>query len=615
MVKQHRTRARWWFPIAAILLSMLPFVALEGTLFLFGIGGQGSTVDPLAGFDGQRPLFEQNDDGNYQTALNHALYFGEQQFSEKKASQEVRMFCLGGSTVRGRPYAVDTAFSKWAELELNNRDPTKSYQVVNCGGLSYASYRLTYIAKEVLQYDPDLLIIATGHNEFLEDRTFSEVKEQADSPFTSWLLSLRTVSLVRGLFGESDIEQQRRSHASTLPSEIDVRLDENSGYASYHWDDDWRKQVQNQYLESLKEISNICKEAGVPMVLVRLGSNVRDCPPFKSELRAEVNDADTARFHRLMRQAQELVEDPKSALAIYRELMEIDSNHALLNYRIARCYDQLGDLDSAGLYYMEAKELDVCPLRILYSMDEQLQIFAAENDIPLVEASEAIRYESIAGIPGDDFYSDHVHPTIRGHQIVGRELVKTLVKHRLAELSVNWSSTDRVRRYQNYIDSLPHAYLSNGRRRVQWLEDWARRDRMILDITPYDIRTRVNAGWKELGFGDPDAARQQFRDALNQGESAAAEILEFAYHLCSSGRLLTAQQTLEWLHSEIDHPEMEPAIQTARMVTAKLMGENAIAILIYDNYFGRSPYSDDFTRQWLALYPDCWDELATTLSE
>ena len=138
---------------------------------------------------------------------------------------------------------------------------------------------------------------------------------------------------------------------------------------------------------------------------------------------------------------------------------------------------------------------------------------------------------------------------------------------------------------------------------------------MILDVTPYDIRTRVNAGWKELGFGDFEAAQKQFRDALNQGESAATEILNFAHHLAASGQLATAKQTLEWLHEEIEHPDMEPAIQTAKMINSKLMGEDAIAILIYDDYFGRSEYSDEYTTQWLQLYPACWAELAAILSE
>ncbi|HCK70807.1 MAG TPA: hypothetical protein DHW38_04450, partial [Planctomycetaceae bacterium] len=67
MTKEHKSRSRWWFPLAAVILSTLPFVILEGVFALFGVGDQGTTIDPLAGFDGARPLFEESAGGKYVT--------------------------------------------------------------------------------------------------------------------------------------------------------------------------------------------------------------------------------------------------------------------------------------------------------------------------------------------------------------------------------------------------------------------------------------------------------------------------------------------------------------------------------------------------------------------
>ena len=92
-----------------------------------------------------------------------------------KSRDEFRIFCLGGSTVQGRPYANETSFTTWLELSLQAADPRRQWQVVNCGGVSYASYRLLPIMKETLQYEPDLYIIYTGQNEFLEERTYGEI--------------------------------------------------------------------------------------------------------------------------------------------------------------------------------------------------------------------------------------------------------------------------------------------------------------------------------------------------------------------------------------------------------------------------------------------------------
>ena len=51
--------------------------------------------------------------------------------------------------------------------------------MINCGGVSYASYRLGPILDEVLGYEPDLIMLYTGHNEFLEARTYPRLIEPA----------------------------------------------------------------------------------------------------------------------------------------------------------------------------------------------------------------------------------------------------------------------------------------------------------------------------------------------------------------------------------------------------------------------------------------------------
>ena len=137
-------RLRGWrrggFRCAAVLLGLFPFVLLEIGLRLLDVGKPESYVDPFVGFSRVHPLFELDEDaGVYRTVASRELYFGTQQFSAGKAANEFRIFGLGGSTVRGRPYQTDTAFLKWLELELSGRDPSRTVQTINCGGLSYAS--------------------------------------------------------------------------------------------------------------------------------------------------------------------------------------------------------------------------------------------------------------------------------------------------------------------------------------------------------------------------------------------------------------------------------------------------------------------------------------------
>src|SRR5213594_4056671 len=155
---------------AAVIVGVSPLLALEAGLRLCG-AGRAQVSDSLSGFNQNFPLFERVG-GVYRTSPAREPFFPEQEFSLAKPTNGFRIFCFGGSTVYGHPYQGDTAFPKWLELELDATHPTRSYQAINCGGVSYASYRLAPIVKEVLNYQPDLVIIATGENEFLEDRTY-----------------------------------------------------------------------------------------------------------------------------------------------------------------------------------------------------------------------------------------------------------------------------------------------------------------------------------------------------------------------------------------------------------------------------------------------------------
>ena len=54
-------------------------------------------------------------------------------------------------------------------------DPTPHWEVINAGLLSYGSYRVAMVMEELITYEPDLFIVYTGHNEFLERRTYKEI--------------------------------------------------------------------------------------------------------------------------------------------------------------------------------------------------------------------------------------------------------------------------------------------------------------------------------------------------------------------------------------------------------------------------------------------------------
>ncbi|HEU5116425.1 MAG TPA: SGNH/GDSL hydrolase family protein, partial [Isosphaeraceae bacterium] len=246
-MKPRASRSRWravGFRLAALGVGLLPLLLCELTLHAFDVGRSIPPEDPFVGFSATYPLFELDPTRTrYQTAANRLVYFQRDTFAAHKSPREYRVFVFGGSTVQGRPFAIETAFSTWLELSLQAADPSRVWQVVNCGGVSYASYRLAPIVDEILHYKPDLVILCTGHNEYLEDRSYDTLKSVPGG--VRWPLEVlsntRTARLLEGLVRSvSEPEEQKRP---LLAAEVDAMLDYRGGLARYHRDDAWHSGV------------------------------------------------------------------------------------------------------------------------------------------------------------------------------------------------------------------------------------------------------------------------------------------------------------------------------------------------------------------------------------
>ncbi len=550
-LRSGASRRRRLFVIAAVAVGLLPLLLLEAGLRLLDWGRPAAQPDPFAGFGRNFPLFERQG-AVYRTARAREPFIAPQAFPATKPDRSFRAFCFGGSTVYGHPYLGETAFPKWLELELTGGEPGRPWQVINCGGVSYASYRIVPLVKEALRHQPDLIILATGHNEFLEDRTYHDLKTR--SPLWAWLqdqaFGLRLVGLARyWLTGAPPTRPLPGSDATPdepLGPAVDTRLDHASGYASYHRDAPWHERVVAHYDASVRTIVADCRAAGVPLVLIRLGSNLRDCPPFKSEHRAGLApepEADWQAAFDLATAAEKV--DSARALNFYREAAAIDGEHPLLNFRIARLLDRLGRASEAAPYFLKAKDGDICPLRIITPVEQRLLRIAAETHTPLVDAGELLAAQCPDRLPGFDWYVDHVHPTIGGHQRIAQALAVELRKLGVLTPSNPWTAEMRRETYARHLAALGPAYFADGERRVGWLDKWAQRQRLAAETNPNDAAGFARAGFRQLDLGQETAAWESIREALQRDPATAKLIHAHARDLLSEGRPERAAALLE----------------------------------------------------------------------
>ncbi len=475
--ERPRSASRTWlFRALAILLGLSPFVAMEGLLRAINVGRAGGGDDPFVGFSEVWPLFVLDSSGTkYGVSPAHYKFFRPASFPAIKPRGEFRVFCLGGSTVQGSPFATETAFPNWLEISLKSHAPSRSWRVVNCGGISYASYRLSSVLKELLKYQPDLFIICEGHNEFLEDRSYGTIKQlpQVVKVPLEVASRLRTFQVLQscafGILGEGRNPGSRRA---ILGPEVQALLDYRGGLDAYHRDSAWREAVIRHFGFNLRRMVGLAQDAGVPVILVNPVANL-DTPPFKSQHRDGLSAEERRRWQTLCDEARtHYADDLSEAIASLKQALAIDGQHAGTHYDLAKCYQRLGRYDGARREFIRAKDEDVCPLRILEPMRRVLQDVAQEFEVPLLDADALFAAQSQGGINGADWLVDHVHPSIVGHQLLANALTDLLAEEGYLKLNPT-SLAERDRRYREHMASLDDAYFLLGQKRLGNQRLWA----------------------------------------------------------------------------------------------------------------------------------------------
>ena len=473
--EQSARRSKWRPRLVALALGVLPFLLIEGGLRLLGWGKAGAGENPFVGFTAVHRLFIDNPiDGRYEISDARLDWFYPDSFSLNKTEDTFRVFVLGGSTVAGRPYTIETSVTTWLREQFSATDSSRKYEVVNCGGVSYASYRLLPVLKEVLGYDPDLIVVYSGHNEFLEDRTYEQLKNLPSAVVRPYETAsrLRTFNLLRRLL------HWRRTGADdkakpVLKDEVDALLEHQGGMEHYFRDEEWYAQVTEHYRYNLGIMIRLCDEASVPIYIVDPGFNLRSSPPFKSQHRGGIGREEIAEYHELAGKAREFyVSDSARALGLMDEALRIDDRFAMGHFQKAQMLDGGGSHAGARESYKAAWMNDVCPLRIRQPMRDALREVCKNSGTPVIEFQREMEKLSADGIPGDDWFYDHVHPVIDGHRVLGELITKRAIEDRLVKGAPGWE--DRAKdSFSEWAARLGDAYFEEGRERLEHLRNWA----------------------------------------------------------------------------------------------------------------------------------------------
>uniref|UniRef100_UPI001C7251BC tetratricopeptide repeat protein n=1 Tax=Stieleria mannarensis TaxID=2755585 RepID=UPI001C7251BC len=529
-------------------------------------------TDPFVGFSPSVPLLVESPpiDPNATTKepgyrINPAklVWFNDQWFPATKPPSTYRIVCLGGSTTYGRPFDDATSFCGWLRTMLPMVAPDRHWEVINAGGISYASYRIAGVMQEFAAHDVDLFIVYTGQNEFLEWRTYGDLLESSDTPgvmAARWLSTLARNTHLGQSF-QSLADRIRSSTADEtkpmLSGEVDEILNHTIGPASYKRDPHWHRGVEEHFRVNLRRMQRIARDAGAEMAVVVPASNLRDCAPFKSDFGDGIDDTTRQRLNGDLEVARQLLAEgaTEQSLAVLELILAEDQRNADVHYLRGRALLQVDHADDAHKSFQRAIDEDICPLRATTPIKRAIETFLGEEAVIPMDfeshLSQLRQNEDGHACFGAESFLDHVHPTIDVHREIAVVVLRALVDRGIvSEVPLPDQIAVATRSIHGKLDRrIQGVAFRNLAKLTHWagkFEEAKRNANDALRLLPEDLESRYVLADCLVHEGQIDAAIEQYSELFRIGHFDRAcqpfgELLAMqGHHDAAKGYLLQA---------------------------------------------------------------------------
>jgi tetratricopeptide (TPR) repeat protein len=355
---------------------------------------------------------------------------------------------------------------------------------------------------------------------------------------------------------------------------VDTILDHTIGPQAYHRDEALRKSIIGHFRFNLARMVDIARSGGAKVILVTPAVNLRNCAPFKSEHRAGITPAEAAEWQKVVRHAtqQHRTTNWAEAVSALQQAAQIDPKFADEYYLLGHALWELGRFDEARNAFLRALNDDVCPLRALPEMIAAVREIADQRKAALVDFVKLIESKSAQGVPGEDWFLDHVHPTIDGHRVLALALIQNMSERGWLALSPDWNEAvqqEIKRGVESTLTPKDHGIaLCTLAKVIAWAGKGAEAHRLALRaraLAPGDAAVHFEVGKNAAHIGRKDEAIASLKEAL-------AIEPNFAEAKCVLGPLLMdTGQSDEALRLTKEAVELQPDDVRMRLIFAGLL--------------------------------------------
>lgn len=325
---------------------------------------------------------------------------------------------IGGSTTKGAPYSdfgIQFSFTHLTAWQLERRHPGLSVYGLNFGK-DGASLSHMVGPLQILTFRPDVLLIYSGHNEFL--RLTPEWKSLGQQP--EFILDVDRIEQrfpPLSFLARAMAQELLSTDFAVAPRQSERRLFDVPLCGPQQMD-----QVYERYQSSMAEIVTWCRTEGILPIVIVPASNASGIGPNRSWLSSDFPVSGRERLAELWQQISMLPLAAPQRLALLEQARDIAPAFAETWYQLGREYDAAGRADDANVAFQRAIDYDGNPHRATSRIAD---ICHAQPAV-VIDTRELWRPLSTRRILGDWQFHDYCHPTLSSYLVLSNAIVAAI---------------------------------------------------------------------------------------------------------------------------------------------------------------------------------------------
>ncbi|HVY73854.1 MAG TPA: hypothetical protein VG890_03435, partial [Puia sp.] len=423
-VKQIPKKKLFWFRLAGVMMPFLFLLLLELVLRLFHYG---YNTDLFIEYPGNKDYLVMNPDASRKYFSDQAIATtgNTEPFKKEKDDNTLRIFVLGESTTIGYPYFHNASFHRWLQYRIDRGLPDKNLEIINCALTAVNSYTVLGFAKQVVNYQPDAVLIYVGHNEYYGALGVGSTDRLGGNPLMIGILlrlrQLRIAQLVANTWqGLIRLFRTKQSFSGKTRMELMV------GEQKIAYESNLFNRGIEQFRMNMDATLSYLNRYHIPVYVSNLVSNEKDLKPFVS---AMPDTLTVPQFAENFRAGETAWQSAKydTALEYLNRAAKWYSGHARCNYYLGWLANHAGDSVAASRYFSKALDLDELRFRAPHQLNEIIAALCRKYpNTHLVDTRSEFERWSAHHIIGDELILEHVHPNLMGYALMADAFYQAL---------------------------------------------------------------------------------------------------------------------------------------------------------------------------------------------